>query len=55
MDKQEIIASLTPKFMWILKDFTLEIKDEYGKDISSNEYLENCLLTKVYIYIYIRV
>ncbi len=54
MDKEEIIASLTPKFMWILKDFTLELQDDYGKDISPNQYLENCLLTRViYIYIYI--
>ena len=42
-EKREAIASITPKFMWVLKDFTLELKNENNRDISSNDYLEECL------------
>lgn len=33
-----------PKFLWILRDFTLEIRNEDGKKMTSKEYLEDCLL-----------
>jgi Guanylate-binding protein, N-terminal domain len=32
-----------PKFLWILRDFTLRIEDERGKKITASQYLENCL------------
>lgn len=33
---------MTPRFMWLLRDFALELK-ENGRDISENEYLESRL------------
>jgi len=44
-DKREALAAMTPKFVWILKDFTLELKDAQGKDITANDYLEDSLST----------
>lgn len=44
-EKREALANITPKFMWILKDFTLELVDERGRNISANDYLEDCLNT----------
>jgi hypothetical protein len=41
-NKDDIIKQLTPKFMWILRDFALELK-ENGRDITENEYLESRL------------
>jgi len=32
-----------PKFMWLLRDFTLELRDNKGKQISPSQYLEDCL------------
>ena len=34
------ISYYTPKFLWILRDFFLEIEDENGKRITEAEYLE---------------
>ena len=36
------IAQVTPKFLWLLRDFALELK-ENGRDITENEYLEGRL------------
>lgn len=33
---------MTPKFLWLLRDFALELR-ENGRDITENEYLENRL------------
>ena len=33
---------MTPKFLWLLRDFALELK-ENGREITENEYLENRL------------
>lgn len=33
---------MTPKFLWLLRDFALELK-ENGRDITENEYLETRL------------
>jgi hypothetical protein len=33
---------MTPKFLWLLRDFALELH-ENGRDITENEYLENRL------------
>ena len=35
-----------PKFLWLLRDFVLEVRDESGRQLSPTEYLENCLSTK---------
>lgn len=35
-----------PKFVWVLRDFSLKLVDEDGDDISSNEYMENNLESK---------
>ena len=32
-----------PRFMWLLRDFMLELQDDRGRSISANQYLENCL------------
>jgi hypothetical protein len=42
-DKKEVLATMTPKFLWVLKDFTLNLEDETGKPISPNDYLEQSL------------
>eukprot|EP00826_Nyctotherus_ovalis_P024072 TRINITY_DN1857_c0_g1_i12.p4 TRINITY_DN1857_c0_g1~~TRINITY_DN1857_c0_g1_i12.p4 ORF type:complete len:123 (-),score=40.10 TRINITY_DN1857_c0_g1_i12:18-386(-) len=42
-EKREAIANITPKFMWILKDFALDLVDEYGRNITSSDYLEDCI------------
>lgn len=33
---------MTPKFLWLLRDFALELKED-NRDITENEYLENRL------------
>ena len=46
-DKDLIINELAPKFIWVLRDFSLDkIDPETGEEISSNEYLELCLRNK---------
>ena len=42
-EKREALANITPKFMWILKDFALDLVDENGRSITSNDYLEDCI------------
>ena len=32
-----------PKFMWLLRDFTLNIEDEHHRKLTPTQYLENCL------------
>ena len=47
IDKDELLTELSPKFIWIIRDFTLEkIHPETGQEISSKEYLELCLKNK---------
>lgn len=43
----KILSSITPRFFWLIKDFSLDLKDENGVKISANEYLETCLHDKV--------
>ena len=33
-----------PQFLWILRDFSLQLLDENGEAITAQEYLENSLL-----------
>ena len=42
VSEDEIIANFTPKFLWLLRDFVLELK-ENGHMITENEYLESKL------------
>jgi len=47
INKDDILTELSPKFIWIIRDFTLEkIHPETGEEISSKEYLELCLKNK---------
>ena len=47
-DKDIIINELSPKFIWVLRDFILDkIDPDTGKEISSNDYLELCLRNKL--------
>jgi hypothetical protein len=36
---QENLFRFMPKFLWLLRDFTLEIIDDKGKRITANQYL----------------
>lgn len=42
-DVETGLAYFTPKFLWLLRDFTLEIQNSKGQKITANEYLENSL------------
>lgn len=42
MDSDEY-AKYFPTFMWIIRDFTLQLIDQDGEHITSKEYLENAL------------
>jgi hypothetical protein len=40
--QDSLISMMTPKFLWLLRDFALELS-EVGRDITENEYLESRL------------
>jgi hypothetical protein len=42
-DNQYSLSYYIPKFLWVLRDFTLELKDTQGHAISASEYLEQAL------------
>ncbi len=47
IDKDSLITQLAPKFIWVLRNFTLEKKHpDTGQEISSKEYMEMCLRNK---------
>lgn len=47
LDTEKTIMGLAPKFIWCLRDFTLDKVDPTtNEEISSNEYLEMCLRNK---------
>lgn len=37
------LAKYFPRFLWVLRDFSLQLRDEYDNPISSKEYFENAL------------
>ena len=37
------LARFTPKFIWLLRDFTLELQDDHHRTINPTQYLENAL------------
>ena len=38
-----IKSDYSPKFIWALRDFALQLIDKNGDEMTSNEYLEQCL------------
>lgn len=42
-----MIGYYTPKFLWILRDFVLDVQDKFGKKINSKDYLDNALNDEV--------
>lgn len=40
------LAKHFPSFLWVLRDFSLKLEDEYKNQISAKEYLENSLKEK---------
>jgi len=47
INKEQLISDLCPKFIWALRDFDLEkMKNKDGKKISSDDYLEQCLIDR---------
>ncbi len=48
IDKDSLITELAPRFIWVIRDFTLEkVHFETGLPISSDEYMESCLRKKI--------
>ena len=46
--RDTLISELAPKFIWVLRDFSLEKVDPVtGEEITSNQYLELCLRNKI--------
>ena len=43
-DNEEMLHRFMPKFLWLLRDFTLELRDIDGKKIEPRQYLEDALL-----------
>ena len=37
------LNSVLPNFLWVLRDFSLQLEDEHGNEIQAHEYLENAL------------
>lgn len=44
------LSYFTPKFLWLLRDFALEIEDQQGRKILPSQYLENALSDEKTIY-----
>lgn len=40
---EELGKKLFPPLLWMVRDFSLQLKDEYGNDISADQYLDNAL------------
>jgi len=45
-DDAEDLAQIFPSFMWVVRDFALQLVDEEENEISSRDYLERALLEK---------
>ena len=43
------LAKEFPAFMWVLRDFALRLEDSNGKQISSDQYLEEVRITQAYL------
>lgn len=42
-DASHDLASVFPRFTWLLRDFQLELADEQGRPMTAQQYLEDCL------------
>lgn len=42
-EQDESLSDYLPSFMWVVRDFVLQLVDEEGKDISQRDYLERAL------------
>lgn len=42
-DDEETIAQYFPSFLWVVRDFALQLKDNKGNPISARDYLERSL------------
>jgi len=38
-----VISDYIPKFIWLLRDFVLQMEDQSGKPIDASTYMENQL------------
>ncbi len=48
VDKESLITELAPKFIWVIRDFSLEkVHPETGEPVSSNDYMDLCLRRKI--------
>lgn len=43
LDDPDELAKFFPSFMWVVRDFTLRLQDQFGNKINSKEYLETAL------------
>lgn len=46
----EELANLFPSFLWVLRDFSLQLVDDNGEQITAKEYLEKVLDTSTVFY-----
>ena len=46
INKDKLIAEICPKFIWAMRDFDLDKLSEDGKDLTSDDYMEQCLKEK---------
>lgn len=42
-ERPEELAPFLPAFVWVLRDFALQLRDEHGAEITEREYLERAL------------
>jgi hypothetical protein len=48
ISKEDLLNELSPKFIWLIRDFTLnKVHPETGEPIEGKEYLDICLRKKV--------
>lgn len=43
-DNEEILYRFMPKFMWLIRDFTLQLRSADGRKMTSRQYMDDCLL-----------
>jgi hypothetical protein len=46
---EEDYAEFMPDFVWVLRDFSLNLVDPEGQSITPNEYLENALEERYFL------
>ena len=43
-ENQQLLYRFMPKFLWVLRDFTLQLKGTGDRKLSPKQYLDDCLL-----------